>query len=172
MDGHAGPALEIARPEPKPGTRWICPMDPEVESDRPGACPKCGMALEPAAPSLDDEPDPELQDMSRRLRISLDLGIPVVLIAMLDMLPSKPVTRMVGESGSLLAQWLLSTPVIFGCGWPFFVRAWVSIRQRSPNMFTLIALGVAAAYLFSVAAAIDRLTGAHLFPHGFGMVEP
>jgi len=172
MQKHAAPAITRAKKGAQPGTRWICPMDPDVVSDRPGACPKCGMALEPAAPTLDEQPDPELRDMSRRLWISLDLGVPVLLIAMLDMLPSKPVSRLVGSSSALLAQWLLCTPVVFGCGWPFFVRAWVSLRQRSANMFTLIALGVGTAYFYSVVAALDHLLDAHLFPHGFGMVEP
>ena len=156
--------------------RYICPMDPEVVSDRPGACPKCGMALEPAAPSLDDGPDPELRSMSLRLKIGLILGVPVFLLAMLDMLPAKPVTHAIGMTTSLLLQWALSTPVVFGCGWPFFMRAWVSIQQRSANMFTLIGLGVGTAYLFSVIATLDHLTGGHVFPAGFaghgGMVEP
>jgi Cu+-exporting ATPase len=158
-------------PPPAPGTRYVCPMDPEVLSDRPGACPKCGMALEPAAPTLDEAPDPELRSMSLRLWVGLALGVPVFLAAMLDMLPSRPVTRLLGATPALLLQLGLCTPVVFWCGWPFFERALVSVRRRSPNMFTLIALGVGAAYLSSAAVALDHLSGAHLFPRYGDMAD-
>jgi Cu+-exporting ATPase len=133
---------------------YICPMDPEVVSDRPGACPKCGMALEPRILTLDEGPDPELVSMQRRFLIGLLLGLPVFIIHVLAMLP---------ESWHLLPhehgwlnwlQLLLATPVVWWCGWPFFQRAWVSLVQRSPNMFTLIALGVGAAYFYSLAVTV------------------
>ncbi|MCE9531219.1 MAG: heavy metal translocating P-type ATPase [Planctomycetes bacterium] len=156
--------------------RYICPMDPEVVSDKPGACPKCGMALEPAVASAEPTVDHEQRNLEIRLWIGLILGIPVFLLAMLDMLPSRPMTRLFGLSNVLIAQWVLSTLVVFGCGWPFFVRAVVSLRLRSANMFTLIALGTGAAYLYSVAIVLDFLAGTHLFHTGLaghgGMVDP
>ena len=161
---------------PRVGARYICPMCPGVESDRPGACPKCGMALELATPTHDDAPDPELVVMTRRLAVGLAFGVPLFAIAMLDMLASKPISQALGMSQALVLQWLLATPVVFWSGWPFFVRGWNSLRNRSTNMFTLIALGVGAAYVYSVAAVVDHLTGWHVFPAGFaghgGMVEP
>src|SRR5262249_9197975 len=146
-------AMEIAAP----ATRYVCPMHPDVVSVRPGSCPKCGMALEPAAPTLDSAPDPELLDMSRRFWVGIVLGVPVFLAAMLDMLPAKPVTKLLGESGALLFQAVLSTPVVLWCGWPFYVRAWESWKNRSANMFTLIALGVGAAYLYSLVVFVDHV---------------
>jgi Cu+-exporting ATPase len=154
-----------------PATRYVCPMHPEVVSDRPGSCPKCGMALEPAAPTLDAAPDPELLDMGRRFWVGVALGVPVFLAAMLDMLPAKPVTKLLGEAGALLFQAVLSTPVVLWCGWPFYVRAWESWQNRSANMFTLIALGVGAAYLYSLVVFVDHVTGLHRLA-GAGMAEP
>jgi P-type Cu+ transporter len=174
---HASPGQpKLETRNSKLETLYICPMCPGVESDRPGACPKCGMALEPAMPDQEQAADPELAGMSRRLMIGLGLGIPLLAIAMLDMLPSRPITKVFGMSGAMIVQWLLATPIVFWCGWPFFVRGWNSLRTRSTNMFTLIALGVGTAYLYSVAAVLDHLTGLHFFPAGFaghgGMVEP
>ena len=168
------PQTEIANP--KSGIKYVCPMCPGVESDRPGPCPKCGMALEPSGPGHHDEADPELAGMTRRLWIGLAFGVPLFVMAMLDMLPARPISSALGQSRTLVLQWALATPVVFWCGWPFFVRGWNSLRQRNTNMFTLIALGVGAAYLYSVAAILDHLTGWHVFPSGFaghgGMVEP
>ncbi len=151
-------------------------MHPEVTSDRPGACPKCGMALELATPTRDEESDPEAAVMSRRLWISVALGVPLVLIAMLDMTPAHPATHWFGTSGSLIIQWLLCTPIVLWCGWRFFTRAGFSWRRRNFNMFTLIALGVGAAYLFSTAVALAVVTGATSFGSGpglhGGMIEP
>ncbi|MFM7148935.1 MAG: HAD-IC family P-type ATPase, partial [Gemmataceae bacterium] len=136
-----------------PGTMWICPMDPEVRQDHPGACPICGMALEPETPTLEEADNPMLRDMSRRFWIGLILGAPVFVIAMLDMIPGNPL-RAVDPRLLNLLQLVLSTPVVFWCGWPFFVRAWESFRLRSPNMFTLIALGVGAAFAYSLLATL------------------
>ena len=152
-------------PAPVAGTTYTCPMHPEIVRDAPGACPICGMALEATMPSLDEGPNPELLDMSRRFWIAAALGLPVFLLAMGDMVFG------MGLGGRLdvrSTNWLglvLATPVVWWAGWPFFERAWASVVNRSPNMFTLIALGVGAAYLYSVAAVV--VPG--LFPAGFQM---
>jgi Cu+-exporting ATPase len=144
-----------APPAPLPGAKveYICPMDPDVVSDRPGACPRCGMALEPRTVAADEGPSPELSDFQWRLLIGVILGVPVVVIHMLHF----------AHLGWL--EWLLTTPVVFWCGLPFLQRAIVSVRQRSPNMFTLIALGVVAAYGFSVAVLLrpDVFVGQALY---------
>src|SRR4051812_32178458 len=101
------------------GTRWICPMDPEVESTEPGACPKCGMAREPATPSLDDEANPELQDMQRRFRISLAFTAPVFLLGMSDLIPGQPVQHAVSAQLLAWVEFALATPVVLWGGWPF-----------------------------------------------------
>jgi Cu+-exporting ATPase len=151
------------------GAVYICPMDPEVRQDHPGACPKCGMALEPETASVEEGPNTELRDMSRRFWIGLLLSLPIFLVAMTDMLPAQPL-----HAQQAILNWLqllLATPVVFWCGWPFFARAWLSIIHRSPNMFTLIALGVGAAYFYSLLATLAP----QLFPEGFrmaGTVEP
>lgn len=149
---------------------YTCPMHPEVVSDRPGSCPKCGMALEPRTVSLDEGPNPELVDMTRRFRVGLILGLPIFVIAMSAMVPG---LSLLHPYMGLLnwVQLVLATPIVLWCGWPFFERAWASFRNASPNMFTLIALGVGAAYLYSVAATLAP----ELFPRGFRMgdiVEP
>jgi Cu+-exporting ATPase len=149
----------IAEPCPSevcaPGAaEYFCPMDPDVVSDHPGSCPKCGMALEPRTPTLYEGPNPELIDMSRRFWVGLVLSLPLFAVAMSHMLPS---ALALPHSWRPAADWLqliLATPVVSWCGWPFFRRAWVSVRERSPNMFTLIALGVVAAYFFSLAALL------------------
>jgi P-type Cu+ transporter len=153
------------------GTTYTCPMHPEVSSTQPAACPQCGMALEPRTVTAEEGPEPAYLDMRRRLRLGVVLGLPVVLIAMSGMLPGNPLH---GLDPTLLnwLQLLLTTLVVFGCGWPFFQRAWASVTQGSANMFTLIGLGVGAAYLYSLAATVAP--GA--FPAGFrlahGAVEP
>jgi len=125
---------------------WTCPMHPEIVRDAPGSCPICGMALEPRTAQLGDEENPELRDMRRRFWISLALSIPLVVIAMAHtLIPPR------------LGTWLelgLASPVVLWGGWPFFVRAYQSLRTRHLNMFTLIGLGVATAYLYSVAAML------------------
>ena len=157
-----GPRSAIAA---DPGTKWTCPMHPEIVRDEPGSCPICGMALEPMVPALDEGPNPELVDMSRRFWIAAGLALPVFIFAMGDMVLG------MGLGGRLDLRWtnwlglVLATPVVWWAGWPFFERAWASVVYRSPNMFTLIALGVGAAYLYSAAATI--VPG--LFPAGFRM---
>ncbi|MBZ4415324.1 heavy metal translocating P-type ATPase [Myxococcus sp. RHSTA-1-4] len=190
-----------AEPEPPaaPGTMYVCPMDPEVRQDHPGACPKCGMALEPESPPTlearveyvcpmhpeivrdrpgscpicgmaleprtvlpEEAPDPELQSMWRRFLVGLGLTVPLLVLAMSDMIPGQPVQHAVPASVLAWAQLLLATPVVLWSGWPFFQRGWASVRNRHLNMFTLIALGTGAAYVFSVFATLlpDAL------PHG------
>lgn len=149
---------------------YICPMDPEVVSDHPGACPKCGMALEPRTVTLDAGPNPELRYMGVRFVVGLVLGLPVFMVAMADMLPSMPLHRFAGVLNWV--QLALATPVVLWCGWPFYERAWRSLVNRSPNMFTLIALGVGSAFGYSVAAVVAPA----IFPAGFrdehGQVMP
>lgn len=133
---------------------YTCPMHPEVIQKGPGTCPKCGMALEPIVASATDEPNHELIDMTRRFWISGALTIPVFLLGMSDLLPGQPVQHAVSSSWLVLIQLILSTPVVVWGGKPFFVRGWDSIVHRSPNMFTLIAIGTGTAYVYSVAAAL------------------
>jgi len=155
----------------KPGTMYTCPMHPQIRQDHPGSCPLCGMGLEPEVPTADEGPNPELADMSRRFWIGLVLALPVFLIAMGSMIPGNPFAH----ANMQILNWIqlvLATPVVVWCGAPFFERAWQSVRNASPNMFTLIALGVGSAFLYSLAATIAP----GVFPVGFrtmhGAVEP
>ena len=132
------------------GVEYTCPMHPEIVQIGHGSCPKCGMALEPMVLTLDDAPDPEYIDMKRRFWISTVLTIPVFLLAMAEMLPN--FHSVVSLRLSIWIQFILATPVVLWGGFPFFVRGWQSIGNRSPNMFTLIAIGTGAAYLFSLFA--------------------
>jgi Cu+-exporting ATPase len=142
---------------------WVCPMHPEVVRSEPGPCPKCGMALEPREVTAVDEPGAELVDMSRRFRVGLAITIPLLLVAMGNMLPGRPVARLLPEAVAGWVELILATPVVVWAGWPFFVRFWQSLVHRSLNMFTLIGLGVAVAYLYSVVASVAP----GLFPSGF-----
>jgi P-type Cu+ transporter len=135
-------------------TEYTCPMHPEVVSDVPGACPKCGMALEPRTVALTDDMNPELVDMTRRFWIAAALSLPVLVAAMSDMVPGRPLHGIAAPRGLTWFQFLLSTPVVLWCGWPFFQRAWASLVNRSPNMFTLIGMGVGTAYGYSLAATL------------------
>ena len=132
------------------GVEYTCPMHPEIVQIGPGSCPKCGMALEPMVLSLDDGPDPEYIDMTRRFWISAVLTIPVFVLAMGEMLPN--FHEFVSPRISIWIQFVLATPVVLWGGLPFFQRAWASVKNVSPNMFTLIAIGTGAAYLFSLFA--------------------
>jgi P-type Cu+ transporter len=139
-----------------PGTRttYVCPMHPEIVRSEPGACPICGMALEPRTVSLEEEAHPELVDMTRRFWISVILTAPLLLIAMSEMWPGQPVQHAFSARLLTWVQLFCATPVVLWGGWPFFVRAWVSIVNRSLNMFTLIAIGTGTAYGFSVLATL------------------
>jgi len=164
-----GMALEPVVPAPAPappapeGAEYFCPMDPEVVSDRPGACPKCGMALQPRTPQGGEGEDAEYVDMRRRFWVSLVLTTPVFAVAMADAVPGlKALTE--GRMGAVTGfELLLASPVVLWGGWPFFVRGWRSIVNRSLNMFTLIGLGIGVAYGYSLVAAL--LPG--LFPASF-----
>jgi Cu+-exporting ATPase len=137
-----------------PATRveYTCPMHPEIVRDAPGSCPKCGMALEPRTITLEEEENPELRDMTRRFWVSLVLSLPVLILAMSEMIPGQPVQNAIGHTLIAWIQFVLATPVVLWGGWPFFQRGWASIVHRSPNMFTLIAIGTGTAYFYSVAA--------------------
>lgn len=149
-----GMALEPAVPTALP-TRieYTCPMHPEVVRDEPGACPKCGMALEPREVT-GEEINPELVDMKRRLWAGAILTTPLLVLMVSDLLPGRPLQHLLSPATWSWVELALATPVVWWCGWPFFVRAWQSLVNRSPNMFTLIGLGTATAYLYSVLAVV------------------
>jgi Cu+-exporting ATPase len=141
---------------------YTCPMHPEVRRMGPGSCPICGMALEPVMVTLEDR-NPELEDMSRRFRYSLVITAPMLAFMVSDVLPGQPLQRVLPGAWMNWLQFALATPVVLWGGWPFFVRGWASVVTRHLNMFTLIALGVGAAYAYSVAATLAP----GLFPHSF-----
>ena len=145
------------------GTTFTCPMHPQIRQVGPGNCPICGMALEPETPTLDTGPNVELVDMTRRFWIALALTAPVFILEMGGHVPALGLHGLVPESTSAWIQFALSTPVVLWAGWPFFERAWASIVNRSLNMFSLIALGTGAAYLYSVIATLAP----GIFPAGF-----
>jgi Cu+-exporting ATPase len=186
--GYVHPAPPSA-PAVAAGTRYVCPMDPEVESDHPGPCPKCGMALEPAAvvaphrteyvcpmhPEIVrdgpgacpicgmaleprqvalDEANPELARMTRRFWVATALALPLFLAGMSDLIPGEPLQHLLPAPWLAWAELALATPAVLWAGWPFFQRGWASVVNRSPNMFTLIATGTGAAYLFSLAVTL------------------
>jgi len=138
-------------------------MHPEIVRDAPGSCPVCGMALEPRTVTLEEEKNPELIDMSRRFWVSLALSIPLLLIAMSDLLPGNPILRVVPMRSIIWIQLAIATPVVIWGGWPFFARAWASIINRSLNMFTLIGLGVTVAYVYSLIGTLAP----QIFPASF-----
>ena len=154
----------LAAPEPMPeGTLYTCPMCPEVEQEVPGDCPSCGMALEPmGVPAGDEGPNPELVDFTRRFWIGAALTVPLLVLTMGSMM-GLPVRRWIGQGAAVWAELVLATPVILWSGWAFFVRGVKSVLNRSLNMFTLIAMGVGAAFAFSVVATIAP----GIFPAGF-----
>ncbi|MGV1758714.1 heavy metal translocating P-type ATPase [Rhizobium sp. A22-96] len=154
------------RPAPKPvpkGTLYTCPMHPEVVSDHAGDCPKCGMALEPmGVPAADEGPNPELIDFTHRLWISAALSVPLLAISMGPMV-GLPLREWIGEPIATWIELVLATPVVLWAALPFFRRAWNSLVNRSPNMWTLIGLGVGTAYLYSLIATLAP----GLFPMSF-----
>src|SRR6266568_8334226 len=158
--------IGIQRVHPKPlarGSEYTCPMHPQIVRDAPGSCPICGMTLEPRTVSLEEEKNPELDDMTRRFWVGVALSIPLLLIAMSEFLPGNPIERIAPMRTIVWIQFALATPVVLWGGWPFFVRFWQSIVNRSLNMFTLIGLGVAVAYVYSVIATLFP----QIFPASF-----
>jgi Cu+-exporting ATPase len=162
----AAPQQYIGAAEPGPastapeGTIYTCPMHPEIRQPQPGNCPICGMALEPMLPSLDDEENPELVDFRRRFWWTLPLTVVVTVLAM-----AGHRIFAAGLAGQSWIELALSSPVVLWAGWPFFVRGVQSIRNRSPNMWTLIGLGVTAAFVYSVVATVAP----GIFPQTFAM---
>jgi Cu+-exporting ATPase len=145
-------------------TEWTCPMHPEIVRDAPGSCPICGMALEPRTVTLEqEEQNPELDDMTRRFRVSLLFTAPILALMVSEMLPNQPLQHLFAPRVLTWLQMALATPVVLWGGWPFFQRGWASVVNRHLNMFTLIALGVGAAYAFSAVATLAP----GLFPHSF-----
>ena len=153
----APPAMDGAKAE------YTCPMHPEILRDEPGSCPICGMALEPRVATTVEEPNAELVDMTRRFWASLGLTLPILALMVSEFLPGKPLQHLLGVSPVLWVQSALATPVVLWGGWLFFVRGWHSVVNRHLNMFTLIALGTGASYLYSVVASIFP----ELFPESF-----
>lgn len=161
--GHARPnsGLGVDPGSLPASTKWTCPMDPEIVRDEPGACPICGMALEPMMPSRDAGPNLELIDMGRRFWIG---GVLAALVMVLEMgRHFLGIDRIISPVLNTWAQLLLATPVVLWAGWPFFERAWVSLTTRNLNMFTLIALGTGVAWGYSIVATL--LPG--IFPSAF-----
>ncbi|SCW83625.1 Cu+-exporting ATPase [Sphingobium faniae] len=145
-----------------PGTMWTCPMHPEIRQDHPGACPICGMGLEPEMVSADTGPSAELTDMSRRFWIGLVLAIPVFILEMGGHL-FPALHHLVPMKVSIWIQFALATPVVLWAGWPFFERGWASLKTRNLNMFTLIAMGTGVAWAYSVVATLAP----GIFPDAF-----
>ncbi len=135
-------------------TEYTCPMHPQIIRPQPGNCPICGMALEPRTAFMSEEDNPELRDMTRRFWISTILTLPLLGIAMTDMLPGMPVQRALPGGWLTWIEFALASPVVLWGGWPFFQRGWASVVNRSTNMFTLIAMGTGVAYVYSVAATL------------------
>ena len=185
------PPTQVSGLKQRTAAEYICPMDPEVNQDHPGACPKCGIALEPSIPIqpeshveytcpmhpqivrsapgfcpicgmalelrdavVNQEEDPELISMTRRFWTSVALTIPILALAMSDLIPGQPLQNILSPRAIAWIEFLLATPVVLWAGWPFFERGWASIVNRSLNMFTLIALGTGTAYVYSVVAVV------------------
>ncbi|TPN00217.1 heavy metal translocating P-type ATPase [Mesorhizobium sp. B2-1-5] len=151
-------------PEAMPkGTQYTCPMHPEIVRDKPGSCPICGMALEPmGVPTGDEGPNPELVDFTRRFWVSAVLSVPLLIVAMAPMI-GLSFENLIEDRTKVWIELALASPVVLWAAFPFFHRSWDSIRNRSPNMWTLISLGVGAAYLYSVVATLFP----DIFPHQF-----
>ena len=149
-----GMALEpVNPPAAAPKTEYTCPMHPEVVQDHPGVCPKCGMALEPRTVAAEED-NAELRDMSRRFRVSAALALPILISAMGAEMWPEAVGEIIAPRSRQWLELLLATPVVLWGGWPFFVRGWRSLLTRSLNMFTLIALGVGVAWVYSMVAVL------------------
>ena len=159
----AGNSASTAAPDLRKGVRYTCPMHPEIIQIGPGACPKCGMALEPmdfvAAPAGEEQPDPEYVSMRLRFWMSAALSLPLLILSMFG----EALGLHLDPAARNAVELLLASPVVLWGGWPFFQRFWASLVNRSPNMFTLIGLGTGAAYFYSLAATLFP----QLFPASF-----
>jgi Cu+-exporting ATPase len=145
-------------------TEWTCPMHPEIVRDAPGSCPLCGMALEPRTATADEGPNPEYLDMRRRFWVAVPLALGTLILVMGDaLMPGTPVSDLLAPRLRVLLELALATPVCTWVAWPFYTRAVASVKHRSLNMFTLIGLGVAVAYVYSLVAALLP----DLFPDAF-----
>ena len=153
---------EVVAAQTNDRIEYTCPMHPEVIRDAPGFCPICGMALEPRTATLEED-NSELIDMKRRFWVSVALSLPLLLLSMSEVLPGDPVRTAIGPQSINWISLVLATPVVLWGGWPFFVRAWYSIVNLSLNMFTLIGLGVAVAYVYSLIATVVP----QIFPASF-----
>jgi len=161
-----GMALEPESPAQAARAEYTCPMHPQIVRPGPGTCPICGMALEPRTVQAQEQENPELRDMTRRFWVSLALTAPLLAVAMLEMMDYRILIDLNINGVPINLAWVelvLATPVVLWGGWPFFQRGWASIVNRSTNMFTLIAIGTGAAYLFSVVAAVFP----QIFPASF-----
>ncbi|GAB4353346.1 MAG: heavy metal translocating P-type ATPase [Immundisolibacter sp.] len=160
-----GQGQDAARPAPPapPGAIYTCPMHPEVRQDHPGDCPICGMALEPVTVGAEPEDNPELRDMTRRFWVAAVLAVPTVILAMGGLIPGVALETLIPHSVGMWAELALATPVVLWSGWPFFVRAYRSVRTWKLNMFTLIGLGVGVAYAYSLVATLAP----GIFPDSF-----
>jgi P-type Cu+ transporter len=160
-----GMALEPDVPLTANKTIWTCPMHPEIVRDGLGSCPICGMALEPQTATAQADDNPELRDMTRRFWSAVLLGVPLIVLAMAHMIG--PLGHAISPPLGAWIEFALATPIVLWAGWPFFERGWASVKFRSPNMFTLIAMGVGVAYVFSAVATIvpkifpETLRGSH-----------
>ncbi|MDD3677390.1 copper-transporting P-type ATPase [Thauera propionica] len=171
--GHAAEAAPDDRryshvPSDYAGPVYTCPMHPQVRQTHPGSCPICGMGLElESAAMMEDGPNPELIDFTRRFWIGAVLTLPLLVLTMGPLVGLGALREGLGERTAMWIEFALGTPVVLWCGWPFMVRGWNSFRTRNLNMFSLIAMGVAAAYLFSVVAVLAP----GIFPAGFRSAE-
>ena len=164
---HVPPALKTSANDTvaiPPGTIYTCPMHPEIRQVGPGSCPKCGMALEPLLATATEDTS-ELRDMTRRLWVSGVLTLPLLVITMSEFVPGLNLHHMLSANAFNWLQAVLATPVVLWGGWPFFVRAWASFKTWNLNMFSLIGIGTAAAYLFSLAGLLFPA----LLPEAFKM---
>lgn len=151
-------------PDSYSGTVYTCPMHAQVRHPGPGSCPICGMGLEPETVSLEDDgPNPELVDFTRRFWVGAVLTVPLLVLAMGPFLGFTYLMELLGQRTSLWTELVLATPVILWSGWPFFVRGYNSFRTMNLNMFSLISMGVGAAYIFSIVAVVAP----GIFPEGF-----
>ena len=138
----------------EPVAEYTCPMHPEIRQKGPGSCPICGMALEPVTVTLDEQPNDELADMTRRFRWSLAMTAPILVFMIDEFIPGQPLRHRLPGSAVNWLELVLATPVVLWGGWPFFVRGWQSLVTRNLNMFTLIAMGTGVAWIYSMVATL------------------